>query len=148
LRQCHRFAKQCAACFLIVLQKPFYVGKPYNRIEICRIEFDGTITTVLREGKLTQTFSNAYERNAKARASCLKHHGFNCAVCGFNFGARYGAVGEGYIHVHHPKPLSQIGEEHQVDPVQDLRPVCPNCHAMLHTQTPPLSIEELKEMLR
>ena len=35
----------------------------------------------------------------------------------------------------------------EVDPVKDLRPVCPNCHAMLHKQTPALNIEKLKEEL-
>jgi len=57
-------------------------------------------------------------------------------------------MGEGYTHVHHLTLLSQIAQEHEVDPVKDLRPVCPNCHAMLHTRTPPLSIEELMSALK
>ncbi len=36
-------------------------------------------------------------------------------------------MGEGFIHVHHLKPLSEVGYEYRVDPIRDLRPVCPNC---------------------
>ncbi len=42
----------------------------------------------------------------------------------------YGELGEGVIHVHHLKELRSLGEEYQVDPIEDLRPVCPNCHAI------------------
>ena len=42
-----------------------------------------------------------------------------------------GREAEGYIHVHHLRGLSDVGGEYVVDPVNDLRPVCPNCHAVL-----------------
>lgn len=53
----------------------------------------------------------------------------------------------GVIHVHHITPLSEIGERYKLDPVKDLRPVCPNCHAMIHRQKPSLTIEELKALM-
>ncbi len=59
----------------------------------------------------------------------------------------YGQIGEGFIHVHHLKPLSEIGQEYEVDPIEDLRPVCPNCHAMLHRKKPPYTIEQLKDLI-
>ena len=90
---------------------------------------------------------NAFERNPVARQKCISHYGTSCAICGFNFGAAYGSFGEGYVHVHHLKPLASIGEEYVIDPLQDLRPVCANCHAIIHLQKPPYSIEEVKNML-
>jgi 5-methylcytosine-specific restriction protein A len=90
---------------------------------------------------------NRYERDNDARAACIVHYGPCCQVCGFAFADRYGAIGEGFIHVHHIVPLSEIGREYLVDPIQDLRPVCPNCHAMLHKRTPAYSVEELRAML-
>ena len=69
-----------------------------------------------------------------------------CSVCDFNFGSDYGEIGEGFIHVHHLKQLADIGEMYELDPIKDLRPVCPNCHAMLHKRRPAFSIEELKEI--
>lgn len=100
------------------------------------------------EGATKRVVVDAYERNPAARRACIAHYGTCCQVCGFDFGQTYGELGEGFIHVHHLNQLSEIGEEYQVDPVEDLRPVCPNCHAMLHQQRPPLSIAELVAVLR
>ena len=100
------------------------------------------------EGAKKQVRVNAYERNPKARAACLKHYGRVCSVCDFSFEKRYGDIGQDFIHVHHLKPLALTSGEYKIDPVADLRPVCPNCHAMLHTSDPPLEIEELRKRLR
>lgn len=99
------------------------------------------------EGTVRAVLVNAHERSAAARDACIAKFGAKCAVCQFDFGAVYGPVAEGFIHVHHLVSLSEIGEEYQVDPVNDLRPVCPNCHAVIHRRTPPYSIEEVKAML-
>ena len=100
------------------------------------------------EGATTSVRVNVYERDPKARKTCLKHFGYKCAVCEFDFEARYGAAGKGIIHVHHVVPLSQIKNEYKVDPIQDLRPVCPNCHAIIHKKSPAYSLEEVVVMLR
>ncbi len=99
------------------------------------------------EGAKKQVRVNAYERNPKARAACVSHHGVNCSVCGFNFESRYGEIGKNFIHVHHLRPLALMDGEYALDPVADLRPVCPNCHAMLHHGDSVISIEELRQKL-
>jgi putative restriction endonuclease len=104
-------------------------------------------TTPLVEGAVCRVTVNAYERNPQARRRCIEAHGTKCAICGFSFGETYGKVAEGYIHVHHLRPLSEIGGEYTVDPVEDLRPVCPNCHAVLHRRIPAFSIEEVQAFL-
>jgi hypothetical protein len=97
----------------------------------------------------TRTISvTVYERNSEAKEVCINHYGASCVCCKFSFEKKYGSEGAGYIHVHHLRPLSEIDGEYQVDPIKDLRPVCANCHAMLHRYQPPLSIERLKEILR
>lgn len=98
------------------------------------------------EGAKRTVVVNSYERNLKARSQCIERYGAMCSVCDFNFEKKYGEIGSGFIHVHHLTPLADIGEEYEVDPITDLRPVCPNCHAMLHKKQPPYSIEELKSM--
>jgi 5-methylcytosine-specific restriction enzyme A len=90
---------------------------------------------------------NAYERSSSARAACLAHYGHACSVCGFDFEKTYGLIGKDFIHVHHLKEISAIAQKYQVDPIQDLRPVCPNCHAMLHQRKPAYSIDELKQVI-
>jgi 5-methylcytosine-specific restriction protein A len=59
----------------------------------------------------------------------------------------YSDVGKGYIHVHHLTPLSEMGGESDVNPVEDMRPICPNCHAMVHRRKPAYAIEEIEEIL-
>ncbi|MDM8566177.1 HNH endonuclease [Candidatus Halobeggiatoa sp. HSG11] len=99
------------------------------------------------EGSTKKISVNVYERNSEARQKCIKSHGTNCCICGFNFEERYGEMGIGFIHVHHLKPLSEIGKKYKLNPIQDLCPVCPNCHTMLHKRKPPYSIEELIKII-
>lgn len=99
------------------------------------------------EGLARQVVVNAYERNEKARSKCLAHHGYACVCCGILLEAAYGEIAQDFIHVHHLVPLCEIGEAYVVDPVNDLVPVCPNCHAIIHRRTPPLSIGEVKVLL-
>lgn len=101
----------------------------------------------LLEGSKRRITVNAYERNPQARRECIAHYGTSCVVCGFNFADFYGEVGEDFIHVHHLRQLADIGGEYEVDPITDLRPVCPNCHAVIHKGSPPYSIEEVKGFL-
>lgn len=99
------------------------------------------------EGALTQVTVNIYERNTSARRVCIQHYGAKCFICGFDFKKIYGEMGDGFIHVHHIKPLSEIGGGYTLDPIKDLRPVCPNCHAMLHRRKPAFSIEDIQKAI-
>ena len=104
-------------------------------------------SSALLEGSITSVVVNSFERNAVAREACIKHYGYRCAVCSFKFDDMYGSLGRDFIHVHHLVELSTIRTEYNVDPIRDLRPVCANCHAMLHRRSPALSIEELQRNL-
>jgi 5-methylcytosine-specific restriction protein A len=95
------------------------------------------------EGTQTAILVNRYERSKEARDKCIEFYGVSCSVCNFNFEKEYGELGRGYIHVHHLVPLASISKSYELDPIKDLRPVCPNCHSMLHKLSPPLSISEL-----
>jgi hypothetical protein len=116
--------------------------------QVVRLAEEVTVAGQLIEGAVCQVIINAYERKAIARARCIAHYGPSCVVCGFNFGAVYGQLADGFIHVHHIKPLSEIGAEYEVDPVADLRPVCPNCHAVIHLGGECRGIEEVRKLLQ
>lgn len=96
------------------------------------------------EGACSTITVNRYERDPLAREVCLAHHGYRCDDCRTLLSECYGPIAEGVIHVHHLTPIATIGSSYQLDPVQELRPVCPNCHAVLHLRYPPFSIEELQ----
>jgi len=100
------------------------------------------------EGARKQVWVNAFERDAGARLACLAHYGHNCVVCQFNFEHKFGELGKEFIHVHHLKPLALTDGEYELNPIDDLRPVCPNCHAMLHRGRSVLGIDDLRALLR
>jgi 5-methylcytosine-specific restriction protein A len=108
---------------------------------------DAVFPSGLAEGAVRQISVNAYERNSTARRLCINHYGTKCKVCDFSFASVYGSVGEGFIHVHHLEQLADIRRDYQVDPVNDLIPVCPNCHAMLHSCRPAMTIAELQSLM-
>lgn len=99
------------------------------------------------EGRVRTITIQTYDRSSEARRQAIIAHGYNCSVCGFDFKRCYGDWGNAYIEVHHLEPLASIKGEHEINPAQDLRPVCANCHRMLHRSNPPLSIEKLKDIV-
>lgn len=100
------------------------------------------------EGARTSVNVNKYERSRVNRELCLMANGYSCKICGFNFESRYGSLGRGFIHVHHRVPVSKMGGSYTINPITDLIPVCPNCHAMLHRNNPPIEPESLTEIIR
>lgn len=99
------------------------------------------------EGAAVRIHVNRYERDPRARARCIEHYGPICVVCGFDFAKRYGSFLAGFIHVHHLTPLGSIRGSYRVNAVRDLRPICANCHAVVHRREPPYTIEEVQVMV-
>lgn len=100
------------------------------------------------EGSALQVLVNRYERNPDARTACLDYWGAICCVCEMDFSQVYGIENSRGIHVHHLIPISDIKAEYTIDPVNDLRPVCPNCHTALHSMSPPISPDVLRKRYR
>lgn len=99
------------------------------------------------EGSVRRISINSYERHPEARARCIAHFGAKCVVCGFEFGTVYGPLATGHIHVHHLTPLASIGREYEIDPTKDLRPVCANCHSVIHLGGAVRSINEVRALI-
>ncbi len=100
------------------------------------------------EGKKIEYFVTKYERNPIYREQAIKIHGLVCQTCGFDFEKTYGRLGEGYIEVHHKKPLFSLDSVIVPNPSTDMICVCSNCHRMLHRHRDSIiSPEELKEIL-
>ncbi len=105
------------------------------------------MTASLYEGAVKRISVNAYERNSAARENCIVHYGCRCAACGLSLADKYGEAARGLIHVHHLRQLADVNAEYQVDPVEDLRPVCPTCHAVIHSRTQPFTVQEVTAMI-
>jgi 5-methylcytosine-specific restriction protein A len=111
-------------------------------------EYNDEKELFFNEGKAKKVLVNIYERDQEARKKCLKYYGYKCFTCGILLSDIYGEIGENFIHVHHIIELSSIKKEYIVDPVKDLRPLCPNCHSIIHRKSPAISIEELKKLIK
>jgi len=70
-----------------------------------------------------------------------------CEICSFDFAARYGPIGEGYIECHHVLPLSSL-RPGSTTRLEDLALVCANCHRMLHRGKPWPTIGQLRAWYR
>jgi hypothetical protein len=97
------------------------------------------------EGGRRSVIVTRIERNSKNRKACLDRWGYQCRVCNFDFGRVFGDNAKDYIHVHHHNLVATSGEIIP-DPINDMSPLCPNCHAVAHLKWPPHTIAELKAM--
>lgn len=141
------FTPELNTAKLIALDDGWYVSHSNDEPETVAEVVDAVSDSEFFEGAVSRVIVNAYERNANARRECLNHYGYRCRACQIDFGEKYGALGEGYVHVHHLKPIHLCGGNYKVDPIQDLIPVCANCHAMIHRRSNPLTIDELRKIL-
>lgn len=71
---------------------------------------------------------------------------YACAICGFDFETTFGDLGKGFIEAHHVEPLGETGTSFRH--IEDLLPVCSNCHRMLHRRWPALVPDELRAILK
>jgi 5-methylcytosine-specific restriction protein A len=102
------------------------------------------------EGRLLTRLHRFRERDRKLverkKAAALARQGsLPCEVCGFDFAATYGTLGERFIEAHHILPLAQAGAT--TTRLADLALVCSNCHRMLHRARPWISLTHLQERL-
>lgn len=118
--------------------------------EACSLPYDADSykMEISAEGAKISYYSTRYERKIKNRNAAIEIHGTTCEICGFDFEEVYGAVGKGFIEVHHIHPLSEQKQEVEINPETDLICVCANCHRMIHRrQHDTLSPEALKKIV-
>jgi 5-methylcytosine-specific restriction protein A len=103
------------------------------------------------EGRILTLLHKRRERNpklaAKKKAAVLTAAGrLECEVCGFDFAARYGRLGEGFSECHHKVPLATLGAV-QKTRITDLVIVCANCHRMIHRSKPMMSVTQIRDLI-
>lgn len=104
--------------------------------------------TYYSDGTAIKYFGKRYERNPNNRKVAIEIHGTSCAACGFNFENAYGEHGKDFIEIHHVKPLFTLEQEVEINPIEDLVPLCANCHRMVHRKKDSvLSLEQLKGLI-
>jgi 5-methylcytosine-specific restriction enzyme A len=106
------------------------------------------VETFNHEGRRVVVSVTRFERDPRARKACIDHYGYACAGCQMDLETVYGPRARHFIHVHHLDPIASATGPRTVDPVRDLRPLCPNCHAIVHRYTPILTLTQLRALVR
>jgi len=114
--------------------------------------FDENI--IITEGNEKIIYQKTYERSKKLREYAIEYYKKNgeiiCDICCFNFKEFYGKLGEGFIEIHHLKPIFMFeGEDLNKkieEALKNVVPVCSNCHRIIHrNRMQPVSIETMKK---
>lgn len=102
-------------------------SKPKSEIHKFRNESEGERKHIAKE-------MDVIRRNPQLRQRCIDRYGYQCQCCGMDFAEIYGdALGANFIEVHHLKPISTFETEGiPEDFVENLVPLCSNCHSMIH----------------
>jgi 5-methylcytosine-specific restriction protein A len=105
-----------------------------------------------KEGKVLYVLHKVRERDRrivsrKKKEATRKFNKLACEVCGFDFYALYGELGEGFIECHHVSPLAEYRADQETR-LEDLALVCSNCHRMLHKKINYLTPERLKSLIK
>ena len=120
----------------------------YDCAQITKIMLPDTmwVNDMATEGaKKTATIHTAV-RDAALRNEVLRLKGCKCVVCGFDGDKVYGKPMGNIIQVHHLNPIANGERKTTID---DLVPVCPNCHAAIHSKPGGMyTIAEVQEMLK
>lgn len=143
-------AARALTCFpILVGPGADHVSPTQAARAIARFHGWDAVAATFWEGAPVRVPVTRYERNPRARAACIAHYGARCAACGLSYVEVYGPVGEGWIQVHHVTPLHMMQKGHNVDAIRDLRPICANCHSIIHRDPRrALTIEQVQALLR
>ena len=94
--------------------------------------------TYVEGARFTVALSRA-ERDPALRGAALRFYGCKCAACDFV------PKSPTQIEVHHLDPIAEGERKTTLD---DVRPLCANCHRLAHSTQPPMSMDELRAVAR
>lgn len=86
-------------------------------------------------------------RSPTLRAAAKRKWGLKCYCCGFDFEQFYGDIAKDFAIVHHLDPFMDASNTSRESTLQDVRVVCANCHYVLHLETPPIDVDNLKKQI-
>ena len=115
-----------------------------------------TDETVISEGGVIEmTKRHVRQRSRELRDAAIEHYTKNgyieCSACSFEFSRAYGPAGKKYIEIHHLTPICEYEGNVKLDlarAIENVAPLCANCHRVVHLHNPILAVEEVRNSLR
>lgn len=101
------------------------------------------------EGHTKTVLHKIRERNRKIiqLKKVAAKNNLRCEICGFSFFEKYGAFGQNFIEVHHTNPVAEMKPNERTR-LEDLILVCSNCHSIIHSKRPCLTVNEVKSAIK
>ena len=98
------------------------------------------------EGRHYLTEASFRLRNRALIEAKKKHSDGKCSVCAFDFKVTYRGLERDFLVGHHVKPIGKRTKAAKTT-LAGIDVLCPNCHAAVHSQDPPITAAELRRML-
>jgi hypothetical protein len=98
------------------------------------------------EGQRVRAEASFRKRNRTVIAAKKAVSDGHCEACHMRFDTTYG-IRRDCLVAHHKKPIGKRRRPSKTS-VDDIALLCPNCHAVTHTNEPPLSVSSIGEMLQ
>ncbi|MET3725866.1 HNH endonuclease [Sphingomonas trueperi] len=103
------------------------------------------------EGGVIMRLHKRHERDPRVIREKLKAAraagDFECEACTFDFEATYGPLGAQFIEIHHTTPVHMMKPGTKTK-LTDLVLLCANCHRMAHRSRIPLTLADLKAIVK
>ena len=123
-----------ARCTLYILDKRYK-----QLVRFLPERFQSELGRSWEEGGRRDMQLSKSERDPAIRKAALRHYGLQCRACDRKEPEARAAV----IEIHH---LDPIAEGKRRTKLEDVVPLCRNCHALAHTEDPPVPVERLRGM--
>jgi predicted HNH restriction endonuclease len=128
----------------------------FGEPEISLVLKPETPRAFVEEGQLANVSRKVRKRSRKLRAYAIDYFADNegtirCIGCDFEASEKYGDEFNGFIEIHHKQPvaLSRVRKVDLAEAVQNLAPLCPTSHRVVHSSSEALlSIEDLQLLVR
>ena len=93
------------------------------------------------EGYTSERKLISQHRNAAIVVACKERDNYTCTACGFQLRVN----GRYVIDCHHKNPIGAEGE--RITSIDELVCLCPTCHRIAHTSSPPLLVDQIQEII-
>jgi predicted HNH restriction endonuclease len=106
-----------------------------------------------KEGRLLTRLHSYKERDRKFSQQTKQYYKSKnggkliCDGCGVDPNTRYGASGERCVEAHHKVPIEELQPD-SITTVEEMAILCANCHRIVHSKKPCLTVDELRALLR
>ncbi len=129
---------------------PVEAASPTSKViaaMLCNPEVQaGEVQLAAMEGRHYLAEAKFRRRNRALIEEKKRQSNGKCSVCGFDFKTTYKGLDRDLLVGHHVEPIGKRKKASKTT-LDDIEILCPNCHAAVHSEDPPLSADELRGRL-